>query len=77
MTTTFTIILEIPIFYYTESLLNQFKVHGMLIIATICYILRTFIYTILTEKTAGWILFVEPLHGITFGCFYSAAVIYI
>ena len=49
----------------------------MLTISAICYITRTYIYTILTEKTAGWILFVELLHGITFGCFYSGSVIYI
>ena len=49
LTTTFTIILELPIFYYTENLINYFHIHGMLIIASICYIIRTYIYTILTE----------------------------
>ena len=76
LTTTFTVILELPIFYFTENLLNLIGAHGMFALAAISYILRTYIYTILTEKSVVWILAVEPLHGITFGCFYSAAVIY-
>ena len=46
-----TVLLELPIFYYTEDLINLLDVHGMLTVSAIAYIFRTYIYTILTENT--------------------------
>ena len=66
-----TVVFEIPIFTYAESLLS----HGpptLLAMACLCYTTRVIGYTLVPN---GWyVLFLEPLHGITYSCAKTAAV---
>ena len=44
----------------------------------VCYTIRVCCYSILPGGSLAWlVLLIEPLHGITFGVFYSASVTYI
>ena len=69
---------EAPMFGYSKLFLDKIGLIGLLTISHIAYIVRVFIYTILPqEKDKAWyILFVEPLHGLTFAGMWMASVEY-
>jgi len=69
-----TVLFEIPIFHNSEKLLAKYGIDGMQILACLAYITRVMGYTMLSRKTSYLFLFLEPLHGVTFGCNKLAAV---
>jgi len=76
ITITITVIFELPVFHYSSKLLNKIGVSGMIIIAQVSHITRVFVYTLLTPDTVWYVCCVEPLHGFTFACMWSASVHY-
>lgn len=67
-----TVLFEIPIFQYSKSLLRMFGRRGLLVIACAAYIVRVVGYTV--APSAWWVLLLEPMHGVTFGCACTASV---
>lgn len=69
-----TVIFEIPLFFYANSMIQFFGPVVLLAISTLAYAIRVVGYT-LVPKSANWlILLLEPLHGVTFGCLKIASV---
>lgn len=67
-----TVVFEIPIFYYGKYLLARFGVVGLMTIAMVTYATRVIGYTLVPN---GWyVLLLEPLHGVTYGCSAIASV---
>ena len=72
-----TVVFEIPLFFYGDGMLNFFGPVKLLAISTLSYSVRVFGYT-LVPKSANWmVLFMEPLHGVTFSCMKMASVEYV
>eukprot|EP00286_Rhodomonas_abbreviata_P027317 CAMPEP_0181311710 /NCGR_PEP_ID=MMETSP1101-20121128/13294_1 /TAXON_ID=46948 /ORGANISM="Rhodomonas abbreviata, Strain Caron Lab Isolate" /LENGTH=320 /DNA_ID=CAMNT_0023418483 /DNA_START=630 /DNA_END=1592 /DNA_ORIENTATION=+ len=69
-----TVSFEIPLFYYSEHLLNRFDEHVLLVLSGVCYVVRVVCYTLF--ENAWWVLAVEPLHGVTFAFMQLASVHY-
>ena len=69
-----TVMLEIPLFQYSKSLLSSLGHDGLMFLAMLAYSVRVIGYTLLTPETVHWILLLEALHGITFACAWSSAV---
>mmetsp|Transcript_2749 Transcript_2749/g.4471 ORF Transcript_2749/g.4471 Transcript_2749/m.4471 type:complete len:339 (+) Transcript_2749:408-1424(+) len=69
-----TVLFELPVFQYSEKILQTLGHDGIVSIAYCCYIVRVFGYTMLTPETKHWILALELLHGFTFAGFWIAAV---
>jgi MFS family permease len=69
-----TVLLEIPVFQNSKSLLARLGHDGLMVIAMVAYATRVIGYTMLTPGTVHWILLLETLHGITFACAWSSAV---
>ncbi|ETO23472.1 hypothetical protein RFI_13710 [Reticulomyxa filosa] len=61
-----TVIFEIPCFQMSEWLLKRVGYRKMILFGMLCYVIRVLSYTWLTESTLWCLLFIEPLHGITF-----------
>jgi hypothetical protein len=69
-----TVLFEIPIFQYSERVMEKVSVQLLLVISMAAYCTRVYCYTIFTSP---WmVLLVEPLHGVTFACAQLAAVQY-
>jgi MFS family permease len=68
-----TVLLELPIFAWSERLIARFGDDAMILTAMSAYVVRVYGYTLLTADTRYYILPLELLHGITFACYYSAA----
>eukprot|EP01083_Nonionella_stella_P078495 214871_1 len=72
----FTIVLEIPVFYASPTLLHSLGPGNMLILACAAYVFRTIGYVLVPKM--GLIVFaLDLLHGITYACAQSASVAYI
>ena len=78
LTLVFMVAGETPVFGYSKWFLDKIGIVGLLTISHVSYIMRVFIYTILPqEKDKAWyILFVEPLHGLTYAGMWMASVEY-
>lgn len=72
---TITVLFEIPIFALGEKLLLKLGPTLLIAIAMGSFVLRVLGYTLV--PTAGWMLFLEPLHGVTYSCFTLATVHYL
>ena len=58
-----TVLFEIPLFQFGPDLLKKYGVPALLVVATLAYVVRVVLYTIVPK---GWfVLLVEPLHGVT------------
>jgi len=68
-----TVLFEIPIFHFTEAITLRFGCTWMLIIGQLAFVVRVFGYTLVSGPVM--ILFLEPLHGITYGLIQSASVL--
>jgi MFS family permease len=67
-----TVSMEIPIFYFSEQILNRFSPFTLLVVAHVAYAVRVFGYTLIT---ASWqVLLLEPLHGVTYACYAMSSV---
>jgi len=67
---------EVPVFFFSEHLLNRVSADWVLLISLIAYIIRFNVYWILavSEWSAWYILIPEVLHGFTYALMWSAAV---
>ena len=66
-----TVLFEIPLFLWSEHAIKYFGVPVLLSIASLSYIVRVVVYTLV--PTGWWVLLVEPLHGITIAAITVAA----
>ncbi len=72
----FTIALEIPIFYFSSTLLKSLGPRNMLVLACLASVLRTVGYVLVLQM--GPIVFaLDLLHGITYACAQSASVAFV
>jgi hypothetical protein len=70
-----TVVFEIPIFHFSSFFLSTLNRDGLLILACLAYSSRVIGYTLLTSP---WhILFLEPLHGVTYGFSTISSVDYV
>ena len=72
LTVLVTVMFEIPLFQYSNSLQQYFGRSGLLAIAMVAYGTRVIGYTLLPN--GWWVLLLEPLHGFTVSCAQLAAV---
>ncbi|KAF6258417.1 hypothetical protein COO60DRAFT_1128185 [Scenedesmus sp. NREL 46B-D3] len=76
LTLTVTCLTEVPVFHFQPQLLKLVSVHTMLNIVMWTYMLRMGLYALLPYTGSAWaVLPVELLHGVTFGCGWSAGTI--
>ncbi|CAB9507553.1 Major facilitator superfamily domain-containing protein 6 [Seminavis robusta] len=71
-----TVLLELPIFHFSQQLLSWLGHDVLLIVSMISYSSRIIGYTMLTPETVNWVIAWEVLHGITFACMWIATVDY-
>jgi hypothetical protein len=69
-----TVLFEVPIFHWGAALLRHVGHDGMLWLALLAFTGRVFGYTRLQPDTVGYLLALEPLHGVTYGLAWTAAV---
>lgn len=65
---------QVPFFYASEKLLRRFGSPVLLIIGMMSYVVRVMIYTFVDNSHAWHVLWVEPLHGVTFSLYKIATV---
>ena len=66
---------EIPFFLYSKRLLNRYSPLLLVIVSSLFFILQFFLYSVITNPVQ--ILFVQFLHGPSFGLFITGMVYYI
>ena len=69
-----TVALEIPIMGYGERLLRVVGHDWLFCAALLAYAVRVWGYSLLTPNTVQYVLVLEILHGVTFGCMWIASV---
>ena len=72
---TVTVLFEIPIFAVSERLVPKLGPTILIAIAMGSFVVRVLGYTVV--PSAGWMLLLEPLHGVTYSCFSLATVHYL
>jgi predicted MFS family arabinose efflux permease len=72
ITTALTVMFEVPIFHLAPSLLHTFGPALLLQAANLAYIVRVVGYTVVPQ--VWWVLAIEPLHGVIYGCSQTAGV---
>jgi len=77
LTVAFTVLFEIPVFHIAPKLLRKFGPSTLLLMANIAFIIRVIGYTLIPEGNVYLVLFLEPLHGIIFGCSQAGSVEYV
>lgn len=67
---------EIPVFFFSEHVLNKLSSDWTLMVSLLAYILRFGLYWLLSvyRWNAWWIMFPEMLHGFTFALMWCSAV---
>ena len=71
------IVSEIPFMFYAGVFQRKLGTFTIVMSAFFCYFLRFVGYTWLPLFNPWLVLILEPLHGITFGVFYSSAISYV
>jgi hypothetical protein len=74
LTVLVTVIFEIPIFHYAPRLLTYFGAEALQKIACVAYIFRVVAYTCIPQGHIIFVLFFEPLHGVTYACSKTSSV---
>ena len=74
LTVALTVIFEIPIFYLAPTLLRKFGPFVLLQIANAAYVTRVIGYTLIPTGSVYFVLLLEPLHGVIYGCSQTGAV---
>eukprot|EP01065_Artemidia_motanka_P047151 TRINITY_DN7313_c0_g1_i1.p1 TRINITY_DN7313_c0_g1~~TRINITY_DN7313_c0_g1_i1.p1 ORF type:complete len:465 (+),score=88.16 TRINITY_DN7313_c0_g1_i1:114-1508(+) len=72
LSVTVSVVFEVPIFQKARTALKYLGARGLLCVALLCQCTRFVGYSLLTNP--WFVLPLEPLHGITFACFCTAAV---
>jgi len=67
-TVVLTVIFEIPIFQVAPALLSKFGSTKLLLLACLCYSTRVVGYSLVPTGSPWFVLLLEPLHGVTYGC---------
>eukprot|EP00898_Chlorokybus_atmophyticus_P007440 jgi/Chlat1/7698/Chrsp64S07146 len=70
---TVTCIAEVPVLFFSGRIIELLTIQGTLVLVLLCYFVRLGFYSIM--PSAWTVLFVEPLHGITFGCAYASGTL--
>lgn len=65
---------EVPMFWFSSHLIKRMGTLGVLSFACLCYLIRFIAYSLLVHPWA--VLFIEPLHGITYAVMWSASASY-
>mmetsp|Transcript_26796 Transcript_26796/g.63900 ORF Transcript_26796/g.63900 Transcript_26796/m.63900 type:complete len:432 (+) Transcript_26796:463-1758(+) len=73
-TVVLTVAFEIPLFQIAPKLLEIFGSPGLLMLASVCYIVRVIGYTLIPAGKTAWVLILEPLHGVTYATSQTASV---
>eukprot|EP00586_Coscinodiscus_wailesii_P006944 CAMPEP_0172491788 /NCGR_PEP_ID=MMETSP1066-20121228/22655_1 /TAXON_ID=671091 /ORGANISM="Coscinodiscus wailesii, Strain CCMP2513" /LENGTH=437 /DNA_ID=CAMNT_0013261003 /DNA_START=104 /DNA_END=1413 /DNA_ORIENTATION=- len=68
LTVTVTVMFEIPIFYVAPWLMDKVGPGSMQHAACVAYIIRVLGYSAIPRDQIFWVLFMEPLHGVTYAC---------
>ncbi|CAB9524894.1 Major facilitator superfamily domain-containing protein 6 [Seminavis robusta] len=71
-----TVLLELPIFHFSEYLLSKLGHDVLFLLSMFAYSTRVIGYTFLTPSTAHWVLVLEFSHGITFACMWISSIDY-
>ena len=74
LTVLVTVVFEIPFFYYAPIFLERFGPETLQEVACMAYIVRVVGYTLIPEKHIYLVLFLEPLHGVTYACSKTSSV---
>merc|ERR1712130_613496 len=74
LTLTFTVLTEIPFFFFSGTILRWFGEEWLIFSAMMAYIVRVLGYSVL--QNPWWVLPLELLHGLTFGAMYAAGIHY-
>ena len=69
-----TVLLELPIFFYSDYFLRTMGHDRLFILAMAAYVIRVFGYTFLTPNTINYIFALEILHGLTISTMWVASV---
>lgn len=69
-----TVLLELPIFFYSEYLLRKMGHDQLFLLAMAAYVVRVFGYTVLKPSTINYIFVLEILHGLTISTMWVASV---
>lgn len=78
ITTACTVVLEFPIFFFSDFFLEKLGRRMMIVIAHIVYLIRLVGDPLVSYYFGGYyFLIFESLHGIAFGFFWSASISYI
>lgn len=76
-TVVFTVILELPLFYLSPTLLKRYGPGKLLLFAGVAYVIRVIGYVLIPEGQMWIILLLETLHGISYACSKTGSVEYI
>ena len=71
-----TVLLELPIFHFSEELLAKLGHDNLFLVSMLAYASRVIGYTFLTPDTVHWVLLLEFSHGITFACMWISSIDY-
>lgn len=66
---------EIPVFFFSGSMIRRLMPRGVLLIAFLVFALRALLYSVLPDPT--WAVGVHLLHGLSFSAMLAAGVIYV
>jgi MFS_1 like family len=68
LTVLLTVLCEIGLFAYGPQLLKKFGTVKLFLMAGACYVTRVIGYSVVPDGHPWFVLFFEPLHGITYAC---------
>ncbi|CAB9528455.1 Major facilitator superfamily domain containing [Seminavis robusta] len=71
-----TVLLELPIFHFSDYLLSKLGHDVLFLLSMLAYSTRVIGYTFLTPSTSQWVLVLEFSHGITFACMWISSIDY-
>jgi hypothetical protein len=74
VTVVLTVAFEIPIFQIAPTLLDKLGSGVLLLVASVAYMVRVIGYSLVPKGRVGYVLLLEPLHGVTYGCSATAGV---
>ena len=67
-----TVVFELPIFWNSEWFLEKWGAKKMICVGQLAWVVRALFYAWMPR--ADYVLFVEPLHGVTFALVWTAAI---
>lgn len=73
-TVVLTVAFEIPLFHIAPILLKSWGPGILIPIASVSYVVRVFGYSYIPEGHVAYVLWLEPLHGVTYACMAMAGV---